>query len=152
MLAQAGVVLGVGEAEAESSGAVESGVGPENLCYVLFTSGSTGGPKGVGYRHGGLSNLVSWHVRHFGVGPDDRATLLSSLSFDASVWELWPYLTAGATLHVVDDDVRAEPDRLVGWLEEAGITATFLPLFEMLTTSAAVRARPMSPGAISSVR
>src|SRR5215472_17436446 len=73
---------------------------PRHLAYVIYTSGSTGQPKGVEITHQGLSNLVSWHQRAFKVGPTDRASQLSALGFDAAVWEIWPYLAAGARVYM----------------------------------------------------
>jgi len=100
---------------------------PENLAYIIFTSGSTGRPKGVQITHASLLNLVSWHLNAFKVVRGDRATLQSSSGFDAAVWELWPYLAAGATVHVVDDAVRNIPERLRDWMVRKGITISFLP-------------------------
>ncbi|MCP4663311.1 MAG: amino acid adenylation domain-containing protein, partial [bacterium] len=101
--------------------------GPENLAYVIYTSGSTGRPKGVAVRHEGLTGLVGWHLRTYGVTPQDRATLVAGPGFDASVWELWPYLAAGASLCIPDEETRCSPSRLVGWLVEREITLSFLP-------------------------
>src|SRR5258708_478392 len=100
---------------------------PENLAYVIFTSGSTGRPKGVQITHGSLNNLVTWHRHAFNVSPVDRATLLASPGFDAAVWEIWPYLTAGASLYVVDEAVRTAPAALRDWIVRTGITISFLP-------------------------
>src|SRR2546423_1574703 len=69
------------------------GVAPENLAYVIYTSGSSGLPKGVAITHGSLINLVRWHQRVYQVSAADRATQIAGLAFDASVWEIWPYLT-----------------------------------------------------------
>jgi acyl-CoA synthetase (AMP-forming)/AMP-acid ligase II/acyl carrier protein len=74
-----------------------------------------------------LLNLVAWHQRAFDVTSSDHATLQSSPGFDAAVWELWPYLVAGATVHVVDDEVRTIPERLRDWIVNQGITISFLP-------------------------
>jgi len=100
---------------------------PDSLAYVIYTSGSTGQPKGVAVPQRGLRNLVAWHRRTYALGPADRATLLASVSFDASAWELWPYLAAGASIHIPDDAVRADPRRLVDWLAEQRISLAFLP-------------------------
>ncbi|HSN85756.1 MAG TPA: amino acid adenylation domain-containing protein, partial [Thermoanaerobaculia bacterium] len=97
------------------------------MAYVIYTSGSTGKPKGVEVPHGGLSNLVAWHRRAYGVTPSDRATMLAGPAFDASVWEVWPYLASGASVHVPDAGTRSEPDRLLAWMAEQGITLAFLP-------------------------
>ncbi|MBZ5554817.1 MAG: amino acid adenylation domain-containing protein [Acidobacteriia bacterium] len=111
----------------ESEENLESGVTAEHLAYVIYTSGSTGRPKGVMIQHSGLVNLVSWHQREYAVTPDDCATLLASPAFDASVWELWPYLTAGASIHIADEETRLTAPKLVQWLTDEKITLTFLP-------------------------
>ena len=124
------VVLDVDEL---SSSAVDSTIfptpktRPENLAYIIFTSGSTGRPKGVQITHGSLNNLVKWHQHAFNVSPLDRATLLASPGFDAAVWEIWPYLTAGASLYVVDEVNRTAPAALRDWIVRTGITISFLP-------------------------
>jgi amino acid adenylation domain-containing protein len=100
---------------------------PDALAYVVYTSGSTGQPKAVAIEHRGLSNLVRWHHRTYNVRPSDRATLLAGLSFDASVWELWPYLTAGASVCLVNEETRSSPDRLRDWLLAQQITLSFVP-------------------------
>ena len=104
----------------------------DDPAYLIYTSGSTGKPKGVVIPHRGLANLVAWHNQTYGVTGEDRATLLSGPSFDASVWETWPYLVAGATLCVPDDETRVTPERLVSWLVDRRITISFLatPLAE----------------------
>jgi amino acid adenylation domain-containing protein len=99
----------------------------EDLAYVIYTSGSTGQPKGVEITHGGLLNLVFWHQRAFSVLPSDRATLQASPGFDAAVWEVWPYLAAGASVYLVDEAIRTAPEALRDWLLANGITISFLP-------------------------
>ncbi len=102
-------------------------VTPEHLAYVIFTSGSTGTPKAVQVGHASLLNLIAWHNRTFEPCPRDRATQLASIGFDAAVWELWPYLVAGASVHLVDDETRTQPERLRDWLVRERITITFVP-------------------------
>jgi amino acid adenylation domain-containing protein len=97
------------------------------LAYIIYTSGSTGQPKGVMVEHGALMNLVTWHQKTYAVTAADRATQLASPAFDASVWEIWPYLTAGASVHLPPDDVRVAPTELVRWLAVQRITLAFLP-------------------------
>lgn len=104
-----------------------SGATPRDLAYMIYTSGSTGTPKGVELEHAGLVNLITWHQRTYDVGPDDRATHLAGLGFDASVWELWPYLTAGASLHLVDEEARLSPEQLLRFFSEHAITQAFVP-------------------------
>lgn len=101
---------------------------PANLAYVIYTSGSTGRPKGTAISHHSLLNLVYWHQRAFAINPTDRATQLAALSFDASVWEIWPYLAAGASVHFVpDEETRTSPQLLQHWLIAQHITVTFVP-------------------------
>ncbi|HEV3049874.1 MAG TPA: amino acid adenylation domain-containing protein, partial [Longimicrobium sp.] len=135
---------------------------PDRLAYVVYTSGSTGTPKGVEIPHRGLANLVDWHLAAFGVGADDMTTLLAGVGFDASAWELWPALSAGATVQVVPPELRTDPAALPGWMAGRGITVSFLPtplaeavlaapwpagtaLRCLLTGGDALRARP-APG------
>ncbi len=99
----------------------------DDLVYVIYTSGSTGQPKGVQITHKSLLNLVFWHQRAFAVTPSDRATQLTSPAFDATGWELWPYLTLGASVYLPDEVTRAAPALLRDWLVSRGITITFLP-------------------------
>ncbi|HYO53117.1 non-ribosomal peptide synthetase, partial [Archangium sp.] len=115
------------ELEKQERKTPESGVRAENLAYVIYTSGSTGKPKGVEVSHESLGNLVAWHQREYEVKPEDRATQVAGPAFDASVWEVWPYLTAGASLHIPSDEVKAEPGKLLEWLAGDGVTLSFLP-------------------------
>jgi len=99
----------------------------DDLAYVIYTSGSTGHPKGVEITHGGLLNLLSWHQRAFGITPKDRASQLAALGFDAVVWEIWPYLTAGASVHLPDGVAGNNPEAIRDWLISQNITICFLP-------------------------
>ena len=98
---------------------------PEDLAYIIYTSGSTGQPKGVEIPHSGLSNLVAWHQRAFQVSSTDRASALASLGFDAAVWELWPYLASGASVHLPEEWVRSDAKALRDWMVSQGITISF---------------------------
>ncbi|MFC1718135.1 amino acid adenylation domain-containing protein, partial [Candidatus Poribacteria bacterium] len=99
----------------------------DNLAYAIYTSGSTGRPKGVLIPHRGLLNLIFWHQRVFEVTASDQATQLAGTAFDASVWEIWPYLTTGAMLHLIEPDFLRSPEQLRDWLVSEGITIGFLP-------------------------
>lgn len=104
-----------------------SEVTPEDLAYVIYTSGSTGQPKGVLVTHDSLLNLIFWHQQTFAVTAADRASHLAGIGFDAAVWEVWPYLTAGASLHLPDDCTRLSAELLRDWLVSTRITISFLP-------------------------
>jgi amino acid adenylation domain-containing protein len=98
----------------------------DQLAYVIFTSGSSGSPKGVEIVHRGLHNLISWHWRAFEITAADRASQLATLGFDAAVWEIWPYLAIGASVHMPEEAVRNNQGRLCNWLVEQKITIAFL--------------------------
>ena len=111
----------------QSTKSPDSRATSEDLAYVIYTSGSTGRPKGVEITHANLSNLVSWHQREFKVTAKDRASLLAGVGFDAAVWETWPYLAAGASLHLPNEAIRLSPNLLRDWLVSERITISFLP-------------------------
>jgi len=113
---------------------------PQNLAYVLYTSGSTGRPKGVACAHAGVLNLLADFQARATLGREDRGTLWTSLGFDVSVYEIFSVLTAGATLHLVDEDVRGEPGAFLDTLIERAITSAYVPPF-MLPELAARAAR-----------
>lgn len=98
-----------------------------DLAYVIYTSGSTGQPKGVEITHSNLCNLVEWHQAAFGVTAADRASHVAGLGFDAAGWEIWPYLTAGATVYIADETTRRSPETLRDWFVAQGVTIGFVP-------------------------
>ncbi|TCO55608.1 non-ribosomal peptide synthetase [Actinocrispum wychmicini] len=104
-----------------------AGTTVDTLAYVIYTSGSTGQPKGVEISAGGLDNLIRWHRETYRLTADDHTTQIAGTAFDATVWEIWPTLTAGATLHLVDENVRSSPAEVVRWLADQRITVSFLP-------------------------
>lgn len=104
-----------------------SGGNPGSLCYVIYTSGSTGKPKGVAISHRSLVNMCQWQHRWFAFTAADRSALLCSHGFDASVLEIWPALTAGASLAIPDHEVRLDPRELAGWYAATGVTYSLLP-------------------------
>jgi amino acid adenylation domain-containing protein len=124
--------LDPGEWVALSAFAKDMGEPPDpltanDLAYIIYTSGSTGTPKGVEITHGNLSHLVVWHVEAFGVTAADRGSHLAALGFDASIWEIWPYLSVGASISLIDDMTRIDPILLQRWLVDCGITISFVP-------------------------
>ncbi len=110
-----------------SAAALTTEIGAHDLAYVIYTSGSTGTPKGVEVEHGNLMNLVRWHNRAFSIGAKDRASQVASLGFDAAVWEIWPYLTAGASVHFAPEAIRTQPGKLRDWFVGEKISIGFVP-------------------------
>lgn len=102
-------------------------LGRERLAYVCYTSGTSGKPKGVEITHGNLLNLAFWHRKTFGITSRDRVSHLAGLAFDAAAWELWPHLSAGATIVLADPCVRTSPELLRDWFVKERIAVGFVP-------------------------
>jgi amino acid adenylation domain-containing protein/non-ribosomal peptide synthase protein (TIGR01720 family) len=98
---------------------------PDNLAYVMFTSGSTGVPKGVGARH---RDVVSFAAdRRFRTGAHARVLLHSPAAFDANTYELWVPLLAGGTV-VVAPPSDVDADVLRRMVAEHGVTGIFITI------------------------
>ncbi len=110
----------------EATEAFEAGTTLGNAAYVTYTSGSSGVPKAVVTLHRGLLNLVFWTHRTFSVSPSDRAMQTCHFSLDGSNWELWSYLTTGASIHIVDNETRFSAIAIRDWIIERRITMGFL--------------------------
>ncbi|MFA5711123.1 amino acid adenylation domain-containing protein [Mycolicibacterium sp.] len=95
---------------------------PDDIAYVLFTSGSTGEPKGVEVSHGASMNTLEFINRHFEIGPADRCLALSTLECDISVLDIFGMLRAGGSIVVVDEDDRRNPDAWVRMIDEHQVT------------------------------
>ncbi|MBB5639443.1 amino acid adenylation domain-containing protein, partial [Pedobacter cryoconitis] len=99
-----------------------------DLAYVIYTSGSTGLPKGVMVAHQSLTNLCLWHQEYYSVSETSRGTLYSSVGFDASVWEIYPYLIGGSSLYpILTDEIRYDINTLQNFFLENQITHSYLP-------------------------
>ncbi|WP_459477501.1 amino acid adenylation domain-containing protein, partial [Pseudomonas sp. No.117] len=100
----------------------------DNLAYVLYTSGSTGQPKGAGNRHRALTNRLCWMQEAYELGAEDAVLQKTPFSFDVSVWEFfWPLMT-GARLVVAAPGDHRDPARLIELIGREGITTLhFVP-------------------------
>jgi amino acid adenylation domain-containing protein len=108
-------------------GPLESGVRADNTAYVLYTSGSTGRPKGVEVTHAGLCDLAYAKMRAFGMGADSRLLQLSSLGFDASIWEYLLAVSVGGALYVPEGGRVPLGEELRRALVEGAVTMVTLP-------------------------
>ncbi|HSK77696.1 MAG TPA: amino acid adenylation domain-containing protein [Thermoanaerobaculia bacterium] len=95
--------------------------------YVIYTSGSTGRPKGVLVPHSALANYVRAAVEAYGIGAEDRVLQFASISFDTSAEEIYPALTAGATLVLRDEEMVGSLERFARETGELGVTVLDLP-------------------------
>jgi amino acid adenylation domain-containing protein len=106
----------------ESSENLQAWAVPDNLAYVIYTSGSTGRPKGVLVVHRGVTNMIEASLKLFEVNSSSRILQAASLSFDASVLEIFMALLGGATLHLSDREVLASGTDLGQLLRDDAIT------------------------------
>ncbi|MFE3210655.1 amino acid adenylation domain-containing protein [Streptomyces niveus] len=100
---------------------------PANPLYVIYTSGSTGRPKGVMVEHRGLANNLQWMQDTYPVGPGDVLLFRTSVRFDSVGLELWFPLLSGAAIRVAPGDVVRDPQRLVSFIAENGVTVAQFP-------------------------
>ena len=98
-----------------------------NAAYIIYTSGSTGRPKGVVVEHRSVVNLVNWHSRAYGITAGAKTAEYASLSFDASVSQIFSPLLNGAELHLIPDDIRLDPLKINEYLEKNQITYIDFP-------------------------
>ncbi|WP_436499016.1 amino acid adenylation domain-containing protein [Actinokineospora sp. HUAS TT18] len=114
-----------------------------DLAYLIYTSGSTGTPKAVAVSHAALAARIVWMRHHYAVTSEDQVLHFAATSFDTHAEELYPCLSAGATLILAPDDPGALPDFLAG---AAGLTVLDLPTpyWQELVGSGALTTLPAS--------
>ncbi|MCP4179877.1 MAG: amino acid adenylation domain-containing protein [bacterium] len=98
-----------------------------DLAYVIYTSGSTGNPKGVLIENRSVVNLYCYAKDRFKLSPEDTFGKFAGVGFDASVIEVFPTLLSGATLNIIPEKVKLDPNALNQFYEDNKITIAFLP-------------------------
>ncbi|HEY7767648.1 amino acid adenylation domain-containing protein, partial [Longimicrobium sp.] len=115
-------------AEGPETNPAPVGLTPGHLAYIIYTSGSTGRPKGVMVEHRSLVNHTAWQAAAFAIGAGDTVLQRTSVSFDASVWELWTPLATGARMLLLSSDAAKDPEAMGRVMAEGGVTvAQFVP-------------------------
>ncbi|MDF1594862.1 MAG: amino acid adenylation domain-containing protein [Acidimicrobiia bacterium] len=97
----------------------------DRIAYIMYTSGSTGSPKGVEIEEQSIVNLVS-DPNYVDLSSDSVIGFASNTGFDAATFEIWGALLNGAALHVIDSATLLSPDSLVREIRASGITVMFL--------------------------
>jgi non-ribosomal peptide synthetase component F len=101
---------------------------PDGEFYFIFTSGTTGRPKGIGIRNESIANLLDWFLVDTGLGPADRVLGLTDLNFDPSVEDLFGSLLAGATLVYPKAHIVQERQAFIDYLQRQAISVVnFIP-------------------------
>jgi amino acid adenylation domain-containing protein len=98
---------------------------PDDLAHILFTSGSTGLPKGVTITHASVMHFVRWARSHFDIDPSDRISQHPPLHFDLSTFDIFGTLSAGAELHLVPPELNLLPPKLAQFIRESALSQWF---------------------------
>ena len=110
----------------EMSACQNAEVKPSNLFILLYTSGSTGVPKGCQLTHGNLVAFCHWYQRHYNLKPEHNVAAYASYGFDACMMDMYPALTCGATVHIVPEELRLDLVALNDYFEREHITHSFM--------------------------
>ena len=129
----------------ESDTPLASEGSPEGLAYVMYTSGSTGQPKGVAIPHAGVLGLVL-NTNYITLGVEDRVAQVSNLAFDASIFEIWGALLNGSRLVGIALESLIVPIDLERELQKEGVTVL------LLTTAIFNQVASLRPGAFRSLK
>ena len=99
---------------------------PEDLLILLYTSGSTGTPKGVMLEHRNLANFCGWYRDYYGLDESCRVAAYASYGFDANMMDLYPALTSGACVCIIEEEIRLDLLAMEAWFNRLGITHSFM--------------------------
>ncbi|GGF17139.1 polyketide synthase [Echinicola rosea] len=124
---------------------------PENTAYILFTSGSTGEPKGVCMPHGALVNLLLWQEGQFDKLQGSKTLQFSKFTFDVSFQEIFSTLTTGGTLHLVDEETVKDPLALLQVIDKNKINRLFLPFVSLQSLAHTAVAHNLYPSSLKDV-
>ena len=105
---------------------VNSQLKPDRLFIMLYTSGSTGVPKGCQLTHGNLVCFCHWYLRYYDLKPEHRVAAYASYGFDACMMDMYPALTCGATVDIIPEELRLDLIALNDYFEQNNVTHSFM--------------------------
>lgn len=101
-------------------------INPSDLFILLYTSGSTGVPKGCQLEHRNLVAFCHWYHRYYDLHAGDKVAAYASYGFDANMMDMYPALTCGAAVYIIGEDIRLNLPDLNHYFEAEGITHSFM--------------------------
>ena len=107
-------------------GPLPEGPAPDSLFILLYTSGSTGVPKGCMLEHRNLVNFCAWYQRYYKLDSGCRVAAYASFGFDACMMDLYPALTCGACVHIIPEETRHDMAALSAFITDNHITHSFM--------------------------
>ena len=99
---------------------------PDSLFVLLYTSGSTGIPKGCQLLHSNLVAFCNWYQKFYNLQYDSRVAAYASYGFDACMMDMYPALTSGAAVCIVPEELRLDLIALNDYFERFGVTHSFM--------------------------
>ena len=101
--------------------------GLNNAAYIVYTSGTTGRPKGIVFEHKSLLNLCKWYNEYYSINGRDRTTKYADINYDANLIEIFPALLQGACIYAIPEELKLDMPRLNKFYENNKISVSWLP-------------------------
>jgi amino acid adenylation domain-containing protein len=125
---------------------IQTDVHPESLAAILYTSGSSGTPKGVALSYRAIHNFTDWANKTFSITAKDRIASLTPFHFDLSIFDLFCSLSQGASVHFIPSKLTLSPSRLTSWLRDNKITCwyTVPSILSFLSLKGSLKTTPLA--------